>query len=93
MSTKQSQAKKVVAPNAGGEEDNDLGVLIYRESQLRNVEAAATVESKKTSTALIYQQTSTWKRTAVNQGQKSLHRPQSKNASKGRKLKSLSKED
>ena len=46
MSTKQSQAKKVVAPNNSGEED-DLGALIYRESQLRKVEAAAAAESKK----------------------------------------------
>ena len=50
MSTKQSQAKKVVAPNNSGEED-DLGALIYRESQLRKVEAAAAAESKKASTA------------------------------------------
>ena len=50
MSTKQSQAKKVVAPNDSGEED-DLGALIYRESQLRKVEAAAAAESKKASTA------------------------------------------
>ena len=53
MSTKQqSQAKKMVAPNKGGEEDdNDVGVLIYRESQLMKAEAAVAAESKRKSTS------------------------------------------
>ena len=39
MSTKQSKAKKkVVAPNESGEEEEDLGALIYREGQLRKAE-------------------------------------------------------
>ena len=49
MSTKQRQSKKLV-PNVSGDED-DVGVLIYRESQLRKAEAAAAAESEKTSTA------------------------------------------
>jgi hypothetical protein len=54
------QAKKIIAPNDGiAAEDDDVGVLVYRESQLRKIEAAvAAAESKKTS-ALSHHQTST----------------------------------
>eukprot|EP00984_Skeletonema_dohrnii_P029316 scaffold19806_cov74-Skeletonema_dohrnii-CCMP3373.AAC.3 len=64
MSTKQRQSKKLV-PNVSGEED-DVGVLIYRESQLRKAEAAAAVESEKTSTASTHHRTSTRKRSPAN---------------------------
>ena len=42
MST-MSRAKKkaVAAPNNSGKDDDDIGALIYRESQLRKAEAAA----------------------------------------------------
>ena len=50
MSSKQcDEAESTVtnmAANNSGEED-DLGVLIYRESQLRKAEAAIAAESKK----------------------------------------------
>jgi len=42
----------MVAPSDGGEDDDDIGALIYRESQLRKAEAAAAAaQSKKTSSA------------------------------------------
>ncbi len=70
MSTKQrAQAKKMkaaaeAAPNdTTGEDDDDVGVLIYREVQLRKAESAA--ESKNTSTASTHRRTSTRKRTPV----------------------------
>ena len=49
MLTIQSQANEVVAPNDN--EDDDIGVLIYREFQLRKAEAAAAAERKTKSTA------------------------------------------
>ena len=51
-----------MAANNSGEED-DLGVLIYRESQLRKAEAAIAAESKKkTSSASTHHRTSTRKK-------------------------------
>jgi len=42
----------MVVPNiVSGEDAMYVGVLIYRESQLRKAEAAAAAESEKTSTA------------------------------------------
>ena len=59
MSTRQSKAKNVVAPN--DREEDDLGVLIYRGSQLRKAEAAIAAESKKKSTVSAATRTSTRK--------------------------------
>ena len=42
MSTNQSQAKKMVATNDSRGEEEDLGALICRESELRKAKAAAT---------------------------------------------------
>ena len=87
MSTKRnSQAEmKAAAPNdAIGEDDDDIGVLIYREVQLRKAEAASTAdgESKKeasTASFSAYQRrTLTRKRTPVqNRSSESLPSPQS----------------
>jgi len=88
MSTKQSRAKKVAAPNHSEGEKDDLGALIYRECQLRKAEAAAAAaESKKKSTVSpSTRRTSTRTRSPVNnEGEKSLSRPQRKGGSKGRK--------
>ena len=58
MSTKQSQATDVASTNNSGEEEEDLGALIYRESQLRKAEAAAiAIESKNTRTASTHRRT------------------------------------
>ena len=85
MSTKQSRAKKVMASNDGGE-DNDVGVfLIYRESQLRKKEAAAAAKRKKISSASTHQRTSTRKRPADNGNETSSSSPQRKCALNGRK--------
>lgn len=47
-------------------EEDDVGALIYRESQLRKAEAAATTAERKTSTASTHQRrTSTRKRSPV----------------------------
>ena len=44
MSTMQShEAKRIV----GGDCDDDVGVLVYRESQIRKAEAAAAERTKK----------------------------------------------
>ena len=40
-------------------EEDDVGALIYRESQLRKAEAAAASERKKSSSFSIHRQTST----------------------------------
>jgi hypothetical protein len=98
MSTKQTQAKKAaVAPNniSGGGEEDDLGVLIYKESQLRKAEAAAiAVESKKTSTASTHRRTSTRKRSPVNnQGEKSSPVPKRKGPAIGSKRENSLEED
>ena len=63
MFTTQSQAKEVVAPNDN--EDDDIGVLIYREFQLRKAEAAAAAERKTKSTAST-RRTSSRKRLPIN---------------------------
>ena len=85
MSTKQSRAKKVMASNDGGEDD-DVGVfLIYRESQLRKKEAAAAAKRKKISSASTHQRTSTRKRPADNGNETSSSSPQRKCALNGRK--------
>jgi hypothetical protein len=80
-----------MAANNSGEED-DLGVLIYRESQLRKAEAAIAAESKKkTSSASTHHRTSTRKkRSPVNmnkQGEKL------RNGASKRKRESPSEED
>ena len=85
----ESQAKKVVAP--GGEDDDDLGVLVYRESQLRKAEAAASAKNKETSTASTHHRhrtsTSTTKRSPVNHdGEKSLPHHNAKILRKGEKI-------
>ena len=50
---------KMVAPNDSREDDDDVGALIYRESQLRKAEAeAVAAESKKTSSASTHHRTS-----------------------------------
>mmetsp|Transcript_14646 Transcript_14646/g.30044 ORF Transcript_14646/g.30044 Transcript_14646/m.30044 type:complete len:184 (+) Transcript_14646:162-713(+) len=63
MLTIQSQANEVVAPNDN--EDDDIGVLIYREFQLRKAEAAAAAERKTKSTAST-RRTSSRKRLPIN---------------------------
>eukprot|EP00985_Skeletonema_marinoi_P019167 scaffold10889_cov99-Skeletonema_marinoi.AAC.1 len=72
MLTIQSQANEVVAPNDN--EDDDIGVLIYREFQLRKAEAAAAAERKTKSTAST-RRTSSRKRLPINydeSGEKSI---------------------
>jgi hypothetical protein len=87
-------SKMVVAPNESGEDDEDMGVLIYRESQLRKAEALAAAESEKKSTASSRRRTSTRKRSPVNnQGKKSLPSPQRKSALRGTKRESSSLEE
>jgi hypothetical protein len=71
MSSEQNTAKKVVAPKDSGGEDDDLGILIYRESQPRKAEAAA-AESKNKLSIASTRRTSTRKRTAVNHDDKSM---------------------
>ena len=70
----------------GGEEDDDLGALIYREIQLRKAEAAAAAaEKKKTSTASTHHLTSTRKRLPVEHDDKPLPSPKRNDATKRRK--------
>jgi len=91
MSTQQSQATEAIAPNnSGGEEEEDLGALIYRESQLRKAEIAAEAGKRSLLSAPTPRRTSTRKRTPVNHGEKSLPSPQRKGvgASKRRKRES-----
>jgi len=49
MSTEQSQAKNMAPNKRDGEDDDDVGALIYsyRESQLRKAEAAAAADESK----------------------------------------------
>eukprot|EP00985_Skeletonema_marinoi_P031429 scaffold37690_cov128-Skeletonema_marinoi.AAC.7 len=84
----------MAAPNDSGEDD-DVCVLIYRESQLRKAEAAAAAaKSKNTSSASSHRRTSTRKRTQVNnQGEQPSTGLKFKGSSKGRKRKSSFKED
>jgi len=59
----------MVASNESREDDDDVGALIYRESQLRKAEAAAAAaERKKTSSASSRSRhrTSAGKRSSVN---------------------------
>ena len=84
MSTRQSKAKNVVAPN--NSEEEDMGVLIYREIQLRKAEAAAiAAESKKKSTVSAATRTSTRKRTVVNRDDNTTKRTTTRNGSPKRK--------
>ena len=81
-------AATMVAPNNGGGEEEDVGALIYRESQLRKAEAAT--EIKKISTASTKLRTSTRIRSlSTNHHMKSLSRPQRKSPSKRKRESSL----
>jgi len=65
MSTKPSQAKMVVtSSNDSG--DDDLGALIYRESQLRKAEAAALSKENSEGTTNALKQTDVSKPTSAN---------------------------
>ena len=80
--------------NDSNTEEEDVGTLIYRESQLRKAAeaaAAAAADCKlQTSSASTHQRTSTRKRSPVaNQGTESLSRPQRKNTSKRKRKDSL----
>ena len=95
MSTEQSQAKKMeeAPPDDNGEyDDDDVGALIYRESQLRKAEAAAAAtETKETSKiASSRHRTLARKRAPFqNQGEESLYGPQRSGATKRKRDSSL----
>ena len=85
----------MAAPNddsKGEKDDDDVGALIYRESQLRKAEAAAAAtETKETSkTASSHHRASARKRSLVkNQGGESLYSPQCSGATKRKRESSL----
>eukprot|EP00984_Skeletonema_dohrnii_P014794 scaffold6288_cov131-Skeletonema_dohrnii-CCMP3373.AAC.3 len=79
MSTKKCRLAAVVAPKEGKEDD--IGALIYRESQLRKKEAAAAKTSKKNSSASKHRGASTHKDTAAAiRGDSSFATPESRQA-------------
>ena len=83
------EVKEEKALKDTGEDDDDVGALIYRESQLRKAEAAAVAaaaaQRKKISSDSTHHRTSTRKRPSITSRRKeSLSRPQRNSTSKRR---------
>ena len=79
----------MVTPNDSSVEE-DVGALIYRESQLRKADAAArAAESKMTSTASTHHRTSRKRSNVTSQSKESLSIPQRKGSTKRKRDSSL----